>query len=130
VQYWRSFAALEAYARDQSRAHGPAWTAFNRRMRRSRGDVGIWHETYLIEAGQYESIYSGMPPTGLARAAGWVPATAGKERARARVGGVGAAPDGAMPEPGSPLACAGRRPPSGAGGFRLTGRSPGHLTMH
>jgi len=86
VQYWRSFAALEAYARDPERAHWPAWTAFNRRMRRSRGDVGIWHETYLIPAGQYESIYSGMPPRGLARAAKSVPATAGRDRARDRVG--------------------------------------------
>src|ERR1044072_8850039 len=44
VQYWRSFEALEAYARDPQSTHWPAWTAFNRRMRRSRGDVGIWHE--------------------------------------------------------------------------------------
>jgi hypothetical protein len=86
VQYWRSFAALEAYARDPALAHWPAWTAFNRRMRKSRGDVGIWHETYLIPAGQYESIYSGMPPKGLGSAAQVVPATAGRERARDRVG--------------------------------------------
>jgi hypothetical protein len=85
VQYWRSFAALEAYARDRESAHWPAWTAFNRRMRKSRGDVGIWHETYLIGAGRYESIYSGMPPTGLAKAARSIPATAGMDRARDRV---------------------------------------------
>jgi hypothetical protein len=55
-------------------------------MRKSRGDVGIWHETYLIPAGQYESIYSGMPSKGLAAAATSVPAAAGKDRARDRVG--------------------------------------------
>ena len=37
---------------------------FNKRMARSRGDVGIWHETYKIAAGQYEAIYSGMPARG------------------------------------------------------------------
>ena len=86
IQYWRSFEALEAYARDPERAHWPAWTAFNRRMRSSRGDVGIWHETYLIGEGRYEAIYSGMPPTGLAKAARLLPATAGTDRARDRVG--------------------------------------------
>jgi hypothetical protein len=29
--------------------------------------VGIWHETYKIRAGEYEAIYSGMPPHGLGR---------------------------------------------------------------
>jgi hypothetical protein len=91
VQYWRSFEALEAYARDREGAHWPAWTAFNRRMKNSRGDVGIWHETYLIGAGRYETIYSGMPPTGLAKAARSRPATAAMDRARDRVGA--AAPD-------------------------------------
>ena len=89
VQYWRSFDALEAYARDRDAAHWPAWTAFNRRMKQSRGDVGIWHETYLIGAGRYETIYNGMPPTGLAKAARSIPATAGMERARDRVGAAG-----------------------------------------
>ena len=33
---------------------------------RDRGDIGIWHETYLVPAGSYESIYSNMPRFGLA----------------------------------------------------------------
>jgi Domain of unknown function (DUF4188) len=73
VQYWRSFDALEAYARAPDHAHFPAWTAFNRRLRDSRGAVGIWHETYLVPAGGFEAIYSGMPPYGLARATESVP---------------------------------------------------------
>ena len=52
VQYWRSFEALEAYARNQDQEHWPAWVAFNKRMAKSRGDVGIWHETYLVRAGE------------------------------------------------------------------------------
>src|SRR5258705_6096878 len=57
VQYWRSFEALEAYARKADGEHWPAWVAFNKRMARSRGDVGIFHETYRVAAGEYEAIY-------------------------------------------------------------------------
>src|SRR4051812_13237639 len=48
IQYWRSFEQLEAYARAKDKQHWPAWVDFNRRVGGSRGDVGIWHETYLI----------------------------------------------------------------------------------
>src|SRR5690349_19864387 len=61
VQYWRSFEQLEAYARSHDHAHWPAWVAFNKHLHTSRGDVSIWHETYLVRAGEYEAIYSGMP---------------------------------------------------------------------
>ncbi|MBV9931807.1 MAG: DUF4188 domain-containing protein [Alphaproteobacteria bacterium] len=87
VQYWRSFEQLEAYARDREGAHWPAWTAFNRRMKHSRGDVGIWHETYLVPAGAYEAIYIGMPCQGLGAAGRLVPATGKRETARGRAGG-------------------------------------------
>lgn len=87
VQYWRSFEHLEAYARAADRAHMPAWAEFNRRMKASRGDVGIWHETYLVKAGQYEAVYSGMPPVGLGKAGRLVPATGRREAARARLQG-------------------------------------------
>ena len=43
VQYWRSFAHLEAYAKSQEHAYFPVWRAFNKRMKHSRGDVGILH---------------------------------------------------------------------------------------
>jgi hypothetical protein len=36
VQYWRSFQHLEAYAREPTAQHWPAWTAFNRRMKNNR----------------------------------------------------------------------------------------------
>lgn len=85
VQYWRSFEHLEAYARSQDHLHWPAWVAFNKRMGRSRGDVGIWHETYLVRAGEYECVYSGMPPFGLGRAGTLVPAEGRKDSARGRV---------------------------------------------
>jgi hypothetical protein len=85
VQYWRSFEALEAYAQRRNDQHWPAWMAFNKRMAKSRGDVGIWHETYLVRAGEYECIYSGMPPFGLGEAGSLVPAAGRRDSARGRV---------------------------------------------
>ena len=87
VQYWRSFEALEAYAQNREKLHAPAWATFNRAARDARGDVGIWHETYVIRDGQYESIYSGMPPTGLGNAGQLSPAAGTKEAARGRLDG-------------------------------------------
>ena len=86
LQYWRSFEHLEAYANARDRAHFPAWAAFNKRMRDDRGAVGIFHETYLVKAGQYETLYSGMPPFGLGKATTLVPATAATSSARKRLG--------------------------------------------
>jgi hypothetical protein len=101
VQYWRSFDQLEAYARAKDRQHWPAWVDFNRRIRGARGDVGIWHETYLVRAGDYEAIYSGMPRFGLSKVAGHVvfgKGTEGGSGARDRLAGRmpagGQAPDG------------------------------------
>jgi Monooxygenase af470-like len=68
VQYWRSFDHLERYARAREKQHWLAWVDFNRRMKDARGDVGIWHDTYLVRAGEYETVYSGMPLMGLAKA--------------------------------------------------------------
>ena len=85
IQYWRSFDALEKYARSRDHEHWPAWVAFNKRMAATRGDVGIWHETYIVGPGKYEAIYSGMPPTGLAAASTLIPATGRKESARGRI---------------------------------------------
>jgi hypothetical protein len=88
VQYWRSFDHLEAYSRARDKQHWPAWLEFNRRMKNSRDDVGIWHETYLIRAGEYENIYSGMPVIGLGKAARLADISAGADAARGRLGAV------------------------------------------
>src|SRR2546430_7908074 len=85
VQYWRSFDALETYAQSKNELHWPAWVDFNKRMAKSRGDVGIWHETFLVRAGEYECVYSGMPPVGLGKAGVLVAAAGRKESARGRV---------------------------------------------
>lgn len=87
AQYWRSFDHLESYARSKENAHFPAWAAFNKRMKSSRDDVGIWHETFQVKAGQYEAVYSGMPPFGLGKASELVPATGNRSEARMRMNG-------------------------------------------
>jgi hypothetical protein len=85
AQYWRSFDHLERYARAEDGQHWPAWVAFNRRIKGQRDTVGIWHETYLVRAGEYEAIYSGMPPFGLARAGRSEPMGPGRLAARERL---------------------------------------------
>ena len=55
---------LTAYARRPDLAHLPAWGEFRKRVGDS-GDVGIFHETYRVENGNYEVIYHHMPPFGL-----------------------------------------------------------------
>jgi hypothetical protein len=87
VQYWRSFEHLDRYASNKSAEHLPAWADFNRLIG-SNGDIGIWHETYLLQAGQYECIYNNMPEFGLAKAASWVPAKGSWKSAKERLGMV------------------------------------------
>ena len=87
VQYWRDFDALEAYAKARDHAHLPAWQAFNQAVS-SNGDVGIWHETYVIGPGQYENIYNNMPPLGLGAVGTIVDAIGGRQAARQRVRGM------------------------------------------
>lgn len=85
VQYWKSFEHLEAYAKDRSGLHYPAWKAFNTKIR-SSGDVGIWHETYLVKNGNYECIYHNMPPYGLGKVGKLEPASGKFEFAAGRMG--------------------------------------------
>lgn len=85
VQYWRSFEHLESYARSRDARHWPAWVAFNRRVG-SGGDVGIWHESYLVPAGGYDSVYNNMPPSGLGAATRLVPAAGRRATAAGRAG--------------------------------------------
>jgi hypothetical protein len=98
VQYWRSFEQLEAYARNHDASHWPAWVAFNKRIG-SSGEVGIWHETYLVSAGSCESVYNNVPPIGLGAATRLVPAAGRKATAAGRAGiREEAYPDGAPTE--------------------------------
>ena len=86
VQYWRSFEDLERFARDKNDPHLGAWRRFNKSIG-SDGSVGIWHESFLVDAGKYEALYGNMPVFGLASAAKHVSATGRRETARRRLGG-------------------------------------------
>jgi hypothetical protein len=84
AQYWRSFEHLHEYAHARDALHLPAWAAFNRAVG-GDGSVGIWHETYAIQSGNFECIYANMPRFGLAQAAGHLPVTGRTDSAKARI---------------------------------------------
>lgn len=87
LQYWRDFESLDRFARDRDLPHLEPWRQFNRAVRAS-GDVGIWHETFKVRAGEYEAIYANMPTFGLARATALVPVGQKAHTAAARIGAV------------------------------------------
>lgn len=87
IQYWRSVEHLHRYATSREQAHLPAWRAFNQNARMAGDAVGIWHETYRVAAGAYETVYVNMPPTGLGRAGTLVPATGHRQTAQGRLAG-------------------------------------------
>jgi fumigallin biosynthesis monooxygenase-like protein len=96
VQYWRSFEHLEAFARDPGDLHRPTWLAWFRRERNGR--TGIWHESYLVRAGEYEAVYDSVPEAGLAVAGRVVPlAGTSSARIRLRREGAGSGPQTAPP---------------------------------
>jgi len=59
VQYWRSFDHLK-------KCPAPEWATLTQA---ASGDplLGVWHETYIVRAGDYEASYSNMPPYGLGK---------------------------------------------------------------
>ena len=49
-----------------------SWRKYWKRVGKD-GRTGIWHETFLVRAGEYEAIYGNMPPRGLGKASRLVP---------------------------------------------------------
>ena len=88
LQYWRDFDCLESYARDRNQSHWPAWAAFYRHSNKGEA-VGIFHETYCVTKGSYETVYGNMPPFGLGKVAGLIPAPGARNKARDRMAGIG-----------------------------------------
>jgi hypothetical protein len=72
VQYWRSLEDLGAYARDGGLQHAPMWRRFNGGTA-ATADVGVFHETYVVDATRVETLYGNMPVFGLAAATSHVP---------------------------------------------------------
>ncbi|MBD8070166.1 DUF4188 domain-containing protein [Bacillus sp. PS06] len=75
IQYWRSTDDLIAYAKQEK--HLTAWKKFNQKVGNNDA-VGIYHETYQISKGNYESIYVNMPQYGLGKALKHTPITPGQ----------------------------------------------------
>jgi len=84
IQYWRSFEQLEQFSRNPDEPHLGPWRRYNQRVAKS-GDVGVFHETYKIGPGQYESVFANMPPIGLAKVGSFQPIGPRTEAARDRV---------------------------------------------
>lgn len=102
VQYWDSVEQVIAYARDPKAKHRPAWQAFNRSAGKTAA-VGIFHETYSVRSGHYETIYRAMPAFGLAAATNSVAPVARRGiTARDRLAGPGRQP-GATSGTGCPV---------------------------
>ncbi|TFE00822.1 DUF4188 domain-containing protein [Jeotgalibacillus sp. R-1-5s-1] len=70
IQYWNSKDQLYAYAKGQE--HMKAWKNFYQKAAKSEA-VGIFHETYAVAPGTYETIYNRMPAFGLSKAIGVQP---------------------------------------------------------
>jgi Monooxygenase af470-like len=84
VQYWESFDALDAWARDHRLPHRRPWQRY---LREALGDeaMGLWHETYLASPGTWEGVYVNMPPWGLAAGVEAVEMQATRGSARQRL---------------------------------------------
>ena len=67
LSYWKSFEDLERFARSVDDPHLAAWRRFNQQIG-SDGSVGIFHETYAVAPGSYETFYNNMPLFGLSGA--------------------------------------------------------------
>ena len=96
VQYWRSVEQLQAFARSPEQLHLPAWRRFNAAAR-GNDAVGIYHETYVVQPGQVETIYVDMPRALLGKAVAHVPVRAGRHSAAARLSGDDTIDDPALP---------------------------------
>ena len=103
VQYCKSTEHLYRYARDKDHEHVPAWQHWAKKLGLT-GAIGIWHETYVVEPGNYECIYQHMPTFGLGRVGTLVPADGGAQ-------------DGGRPARGAP--------PGADRGGGLTAAHPG-----
>lgn len=62
-QYWQGFEAMETWTRKPP--HSEWWRDAVERMR-TRGDLGVYHETYLVPRDRVEAIALNCRPAGLA----------------------------------------------------------------
>lgn len=85
IQYWRSQHHLNAFARDRLSSHFPSMQWLGKVAKVST-NVGFWHESFAVHAGEHESIYVHCPQILLGKAGKVVPATGQRRTARGRLG--------------------------------------------
>ena len=85
IQYWESIEKLQSFANDTDRTHRPAWLEYFKQSYKG-GAVGIWHETYVVPAGNTETTYGNMPLIGLGKVSGVVPVGQRGETSAERLG--------------------------------------------
>lgn len=102
VQYWDSFADLRAYARDSDHLHLPAWQEYYQDGTKDDACLGIWHETYVVDPDDCETVYNNMPRHGLGASQGTEIRSAVGQRDTAS-GRIGESEDAeSRTEPGNP----------------------------
>lgn len=82
ISYWGSTDDLLAYAKGEK--HLAAWRNFNKKVGDNNA-VGIYHETYHVTQGNYETLYGNMPLYGLAKAKNHQLVTADTRTAKKRL---------------------------------------------
>lgn len=90
VSYWRSPEHLMRFAANRDAPHLGPWRDFMKTVA-GTGNVGVWHETYSVPASGVETVYSGMPLFGLAKATTHVPVEHGLNTAKQRWAHAGGA---------------------------------------
>ncbi|WP_435194658.1 monooxygenase family protein [Natronomonas sp. EA1] len=91
IQYWRSLEDLRRFANDPGDLHVPAWLWYNET---DDGGLGFWAELYVIEAGNCETFYRSIEPTGPGEFFGVVEADERERR-------LGLSEDGVVEESGN-----------------------------
>ncbi len=64
VMYFRSAEDVTRYANDRKQTHQPTAKRFFQKLFQNQA-VGVWHETFVVPAGNYESVYLNMPRHGM-----------------------------------------------------------------
>ena len=82
IQYWESFEQLETFAHGEF--HRGIWKDYYQSAAQQKV-VGIFHETYIVPAKNYEAIYVNMPEFGLGKARSLEPIDQKKKSSRQRL---------------------------------------------
>lgn len=82
IQYWESNEKLLTYSKMPK--HLKAWKTFSKLLKNNDA-VGFYHETYNVNAKEYENIYLNMPNFGLSRALASEPITKNSNTAKLRL---------------------------------------------